>query len=115
MQEPMLHLQGLPLKITPRYFTTGAGAGVSAFELVSFDRALREAGFADYNLLRVSSILPPSAEHRSHVELPKGSLLPIAYGVFTSNERAPESPRRSPTPSPPTLAPWASLWRQKVI
>lgn len=33
MQEPMLHLQGLPLKITPRYFTTGAGAGVSAFEL----------------------------------------------------------------------------------
>lgn len=86
MQEPMLHLQGLPLKITPRYFTTGAGAGVSAFELVSFDRALREAGFADYNLLRVSSILPPAAEHRSHVELPKGSLLPIAYGVFTSNE-----------------------------
>ena len=83
MQEQHERLHALPMGMTPHYFTTGAG--VSAFELVSFDRALREAGFADYNLLRVSSILPPFAEHRSQVALPKWSLLPIAYGVFTSN------------------------------
>jgi arginine decarboxylase len=69
-----------------RYCTAGAGIGVSAFELVSFDRALREAGFADYNLLRVSSILPPSVALRPSVDVPKGSLLPIAYGVFSSDE-----------------------------
>ncbi|MCX7924754.1 MAG: arginine decarboxylase, pyruvoyl-dependent [Fimbriimonadales bacterium] len=69
-----------------RFCTAGAGVGVSAFELVSFDRALRQAGFADYNLLRVSSILPAGVQLRPIVEVPKGSLLPIAYGVFSSDE-----------------------------
>ena len=75
-----------PLPRLARYCTTGAGVGVSAFELVSFDRALREAGFADYNLLQVSSILPPGVSLQPRVEVPKGSLLPIAYGVFSSDE-----------------------------
>ncbi len=69
-----------------RCCTAGAGVGVSAFELVSFDRALRQAGFADYNLLRVSSILPAGVQLRPAVEVPKGSLLPIAYGAFSSDE-----------------------------
>lgn len=76
----------VPLSRLARYCTAGAGVGVSAFELVSFDRALREAGFADYNLLRVSSILPPGVELRPSVDVPKGSLLPIAYGAFSSDE-----------------------------
>jgi len=75
-----------PLSRLARYCTAGAGVGVSAFELVSFDRALREAGFADYNLLRVSSILPPSVALRPSVDVPNGSLLPIAYGAFSSDE-----------------------------
>jgi arginine decarboxylase len=75
-----------PLPRLARYCTAGAGIGVSAFELVSFDRALREAGFADYNLLRVSSILPPGVSLQPRVEVPKGSLLPIAYGMFSSDE-----------------------------
>lgn len=79
-------LSVVPLSRLARYCTAGAGVGVSAFELVSFDRALREAGFADYNLLRVSSILPAGVALRPSVEIPKGSLLPIAYGVFSSNE-----------------------------
>ena len=76
MFEVQEELFKMPLSRLARFCTAGAGVGVSAFELVSFDRALREAGFADYNLLRVSSILPA----------PKGSLLPIAYGVFSSDE-----------------------------
>jgi arginine decarboxylase len=75
----------VPLLRLARYCTAGAGVGVSAFELVSFDRALRQAGFADYNLLRVSSILPAGVAPRPRVEVPKGSLLPVAYGVFSSD------------------------------
>lgn len=85
MQE-VRQFSGTALTQCARYCTAGAGVGVSAFELVSFDRALRQAGFADYNLLRVSSILPAGVELRPTVEIPKGSLLPIAYGVFSSDE-----------------------------
>jgi len=70
-----------------RFMTLGAGVGVAPFELVAFDRALRQAGFANYNLVRLSSIVPPEVSIRPRVELPGGSLLPIAYGAFTSHER----------------------------
>ncbi|MCS6922879.1 MAG: arginine decarboxylase, pyruvoyl-dependent [Fimbriimonadales bacterium] len=80
------HVSAAALPRLARYCTVGAGVGVSAFELVSFDRALRQAGFADYNLLRVSSILPAGVQPRPTIEVPKGGLLPTAYGVFTSDE-----------------------------
>lgn len=85
MQE-VRQFSGTALTQLARYCTAGAGVGVSAFELVSFDRALRQARFADYNLLRVSSILPAGVQLRPTVEVPRGSLLPIAYGVFSSDE-----------------------------
>lgn len=85
MQE-VVQVSAAVLPRLARYCTVGAGVGVSAFELVSFDRALRQAGFADYNLLRVSSILPPGVQQRPAIEVPGGSLLPAAYGVFTSSE-----------------------------
>ena len=37
----------VPLLRLARYCTAGSGVGVSACELVSFDSALRQAGFAD--------------------------------------------------------------------
>ncbi len=86
MQRPLEEAVPMTLTRLARHYTTGAGVGVSMFELVSFDRALREAGFADYNLLRVSSIIPPSAMQCHTIEVPKGAFLPTAYGVFTSNE-----------------------------
>ncbi|GBC92760.1 Pyruvoyl-dependent arginine decarboxylase [bacterium HR15] len=70
-----------------RRLTLGAGVGVAPFELVAFDRALRAAGFADYNLVRISSIVPPGVIIRPQVELPKGFPLPIAYGVLTSHQQ----------------------------
>lgn len=85
MQE-VIQVSAATLPRLARFCTAGAGVGVSAFELLSFDRALRQAGFADYNLLRVSSILPPSVQLRPHIDVPKGALLPTAYGVFSSNE-----------------------------
>ena len=53
---------------------------------MAFDRALRAAGVADYNLLKVSSILPPGAQRSFTLDLPPGSLLPIAYGEYFSSE-----------------------------
>lgn len=38
------------------------GSGVGPTRLAAFDHALREAGVADFNLVRLSSIIPPQAE-----------------------------------------------------
>jgi arginine decarboxylase len=43
-----------------------------------------EAGIANVNLVRVSSILPPAATHRDRLDIPPGSLVPTAYGSITS-------------------------------
>ena len=42
------------------FFTKGTG--VHKDKLVSFEMALRNAGLAPYNLVTVSSIMPPDAE-----------------------------------------------------
>jgi arginine decarboxylase len=44
--------------VPSRVFLT-RGAGLHREKLVSFEQALRRAGIAPYNLVRVSSILPP--------------------------------------------------------
>lgn len=68
-------------------FALGAGKGVAEDYILAFDRALREAGFSDYNLLKVSSVLPAGARLVGAVDMPKGSLLPIAFGEKASNVR----------------------------
>jgi len=52
--------------------------------LNAFDRALLAAKAGNVNLLRVSSILPPGAVYNDEIHLPPGSLVPVAYGAFTS-------------------------------
>ena len=65
------------------------GVGKSKNGLPSFDRALLEAGVGNYNLVRLSSILPakhewvPVREISQHIE--EGSLLPTAYSTITSD------------------------------
>ncbi|RKZ00046.1 MAG: arginine decarboxylase, pyruvoyl-dependent [Candidatus Hydrothermota bacterium] len=68
-----------------RYFVT-AGVGHGKTLLTAFDSALRAAGVGDYNLLKVSSIIPPGARKVDFIGIPKGQLLPIAYGVITSDK-----------------------------
>lgn len=60
-------------------FTLCSGTGKARRALNAFDAALLEAGVGQYNLVRVSSILPPSSRKMEQVPLPPGSLLPIAY------------------------------------
>lgn len=65
--------------ITPHYYSIVSGLGESGFELVAFDKALLNAGIGDYNLVKVSSIIPPNCVFRESIDLPKGSIL---YGAY---------------------------------
>lgn len=73
-------LSGLPEQYFP--FAAKATAGTT---LNAFDLALKEAGISDYNLLKVSSIIPAGARE-AIPDLPKGSLLAVAFGFLTSEE-----------------------------
>ena len=73
------------LPLPKKYFLTAASCEGDT-ELTAFDKALLEARVGNTNLLRVSSILPPGCEYAPGLEIPAGSLLPIAYGTITSCE-----------------------------
>lgn len=65
-------------------FYIGTGYGKDLFEIASFDKALLMAGLSDYNLVRVSSIVPPKAEQQMSFDYPKGSVLFTAYSKNTT-------------------------------
>lgn len=62
------------------------GVGVSDKYLPSFDKALIEAGVGNYNLVRLSSILPARCVAVDEIDLPEGSLLPTAYSTISSSK-----------------------------
>ena len=70
-------------------FCISRGKGMSKNGLPSFDKALIEAKVGNYNLVRLSSILPAHCERVSPNEitqtLKEGSLLPVAYSTITSD------------------------------
>ena len=67
-----------------KHFTISTGLGEGATELNAFDNAMQDAHVGNYNLLRVSSILPPRCIERNSIDIPQGGLLPIAYSYLTS-------------------------------
>lgn len=68
-----------------------AGVGFSKEHLPSFDKALLSAGVGNYNLVRLSSILPahhtwvPVKDIDKYIE--PGSLLPTAYSTISSSTK----------------------------
>lgn len=62
-----------------------SGVGQSQYKLVAFDNALIDAGVSNYNLLKVSSILPASCVRVSSVSMAGGATLLTAYASATSN------------------------------
>ena len=72
--------------ITPQYYTIVSGRGESKYRLVAFDKALLDAGIGDYNLVKVSSIIPPGCTFRETIDLSKGSILYVAYAAKTVQE-----------------------------
>jgi len=70
--------------LATKFFLT-AGKGEATTELNAFDAALLDAKVGNTNLVKLSSILPPRCEEIQPYELPKGSLVPLAYSDFTSS------------------------------
>lgn len=68
---------------THYYLCAGRAEGFSA--LNAFDQALLAAGVGDTNLVRMSSILPPSCLRVERFKLPYGALVPVAYADMTSS------------------------------
>jgi len=66
-------------------FVLRVGLGYSQNKLNAFDRALVVAGISDYNIIKVSSVLPPNCLRQNGIILSKGSLLPSAFAVTYSN------------------------------
>lgn len=66
-------------------FTIVTGYGVGHTALNAFDNALQNSGVGNYNLVKVSSILPPQCKESTIIEVPHGSLLPVAYSSIESS------------------------------
>lgn len=70
----------------PEKFILRSSIGRSNHRLGAFDDALLEAGIGNYNLIKVSSILPPKCILRKEITLAKGALLPSAYASIFSSD-----------------------------
>ena len=68
----------------PKALSLVAGHGEGGSELNAFDRALRDAGVADLNFLRVTSIVPPGARVIELPAYPPGILMPAVYARISS-------------------------------
>lgn len=69
----------------PQNFLLTSGIGRHPNELVAFDAALIDAKISNYNLLKISSILPKHATQREKLTLPEGSAVLTAYATVSSN------------------------------
>lgn len=68
----------------PNIFCLVKGAGEGQMPLNAFDNALLAAGIGDTNIVRMSSIIPPGAQEKAMIDLPKGGLIPAAYAHIDS-------------------------------
>ena len=70
--------------MVPKFSFLTKGKGVSKEKLTSFEMALRDAGIAEFNLVKVSSIMPPFCKIISKKEgLKKLSPGQIVYVVLS--------------------------------
>jgi len=66
-------------------YTLVAGAGEGDAPLTAFDAALLDAGVGNFNLVKVSSVMPPGVYRVETLDLPPGSVLFIAFGSHRSS------------------------------
>jgi len=69
--------------IPKAFFVTGGKAVSKVSRLNTFDLALRNAGIAQCNLVKVSSIIPPNYKETEPKPIPAGS---ITYVVMAKAE-----------------------------
>jgi len=69
----------------PRALSVVAGSGEGRTELTAFDRALMDAGIANLNFVRVTSILPAEARIIAVPAFVPGMLAPAVYAKIDSH------------------------------
>ncbi len=69
----------------PKAISVVAGSGEGRTELTAFDRALMDAGIANMNFLRVTSILPAGVEVIAIRKFTPGTLTPAVYARIASH------------------------------
>ena len=69
-----------------QFYYIGTATGIGTEKLNSFDSALMAAGVGNYNLVKVSSILPAESKRKESIEKKEGEPLYVAYATITSNE-----------------------------
>ena len=70
----------------PTKYMLSSGTGTAEQKLVAFDNALISANIANYNLLKVSSILPIGCTRAERIDKKLGSALLVAYASISSNK-----------------------------
>jgi len=78
------------MRLIPRKLFLTRGVGVHREKLTSFEMALREAGIAHFNLVRVSSIFPPNCKIVTKEEglplLQAGEIVFAVLAAMSTNE-----------------------------
>lgn len=69
----------------PKAISLVAGSGEGLTELTAFDRALMDAGIANLNFIRVTSILPADASVIPVPQVTPGTLVPAVYARMASH------------------------------
>lgn len=69
----------------PRYYFFAKGSSEGNTPLNAFDGALIDAGVGNFNLVKVSSIIPPNCQEGKGIIIPSGSLVPTAYASIISD------------------------------
>lgn len=72
---------------TPKKFFLVSGDGEGNTPLTAFDDALLDAGIANTNLLKVTSILPPNCREIKPIKLPFGAIIPVVYALKISSTK----------------------------
>ena len=69
---------------TPTRFFISCGAGEGSTPLTAFDAALIQADIGRYNLVKVTSVVPPGAMESKTIEVPSGTPIPTAFANIHS-------------------------------
>lgn len=84
--KPYIDLNSRLMVNTPNIYCLVKGSSEGNMPLNAFDNALLNAGVGDTNLMRMSSILPPGCTQVNELNLPAGSLVPLAYASLESSQ-----------------------------
>ncbi|PTD93649.1 hypothetical protein C9439_06255 [archaeon SCG-AAA382B04] len=76
------------MELKPKYYSLKTGEASAKNKLNSIDRALISANIGDYNLIKISSILPKECKYKQNIpKKPAGKLVPTVISRSTSSKK----------------------------